>query len=152
MEILVDIATFYYMAPVLFILGACIGSFFNVIIYRFPLGKSIVFPDSACPHCKTKIAPYDNIPILSWFILMGKCRHCKAPISPLYMVNETIYGTIAMIPSFIYPQWWIGLPLSGALLALGPTLYLLVRHKRAPWYLILASVGLGALYAVQLLG
>ncbi len=69
-------------------LGAVIGSFLNVCIYRIPRSQSIVFPGSHCPNCGAPIAFYDNIPILSYLFLRGKCRHCHAPISPKYPLVE----------------------------------------------------------------
>lgn len=76
----------------LFILatGACIGSFLNVVIYRLPRGKSLVSPPSACPSCQTPIHVYDNIPLVSWLVLKGKCRHCQAPISVQYFIVELV--------------------------------------------------------------
>jgi len=71
-------------------IGAVIGSFLNVVIHRVPLEQSIVFPSSTCPHCKNSIKPYDNIPILSWLILRGKCRACSAPISIRYPAVELL--------------------------------------------------------------
>ena len=68
--------------------GACIGSFLNVVIYRLPRDKSLVSPPSTCPGCDKLIAFYDNIPILSWLILGGKCRNCKMRISPQYIMVE----------------------------------------------------------------
>lgn len=69
-------------------LGACVGSFLNVLIYRLPRGESIVFPGSHCPSCGRSIRSYDNIPIFSWLILGGRCRDCKTPISPRYLIVE----------------------------------------------------------------
>jgi leader peptidase (prepilin peptidase)/N-methyltransferase len=69
-------------------LGACVGSFLNVVIYRLPRGESIVFPGSHCPSCGHAIDWFDNIPLVSWFALRGKCRRCKAPISPRYVIIE----------------------------------------------------------------
>jgi leader peptidase (prepilin peptidase) / N-methyltransferase len=79
-----------------FVFGACIGSFLNVCIYRIPASVSIVYPGSSCPHCKTMISFYDNIPILSYFLLMGKCRHCKTPISFRYPFIELLGGLSAL--------------------------------------------------------
>lgn len=86
-----------------FFLGAIIGSFLNVVIHRVPLEKSIVFPNSACPKCKTAIKTYDNIPILSWVILGGKCRNCKNPISARYPGVEFLTALL-----FLLVYWQIG--------------------------------------------
>ena len=72
------------------ILGAIIGSFLNVVIHRIPLEQSIVFPNSACPSCSTPLRAYDNIPILSYLILRGRCRSCRNPISIRYPVVEAL--------------------------------------------------------------
>jgi leader peptidase (prepilin peptidase)/N-methyltransferase len=76
----------------LFLFGAATGSFLNVVIYRMPRGESINFPRSHCTVCGKMIAFYDNIPILSWLVLRGRCRHCKTPISPRYLIIETLTG------------------------------------------------------------
>lgn len=81
----------------LFILGAIIGSFANVCILRIPAGDSVVSPRSRCPHCKGTIAAYDNIPLLSWIWLRGRCRHCHAPISFRYFVVELVTALAAVI-------------------------------------------------------
>lgn len=70
------------------ILGTCIGSFLNVVVYRLPEGRSLVNPPSACPKCEHKLAWYDNVPVLGWLWLRGKCRYCKNPISPQYPIVE----------------------------------------------------------------
>jgi leader peptidase (prepilin peptidase)/N-methyltransferase len=72
----------------LFATGACVGSFLNVVIWRLPRGQSIVFPGSHCPKCGRGIHWYDNIPLVSWCALRGKCRFCKEPISPRYLLIE----------------------------------------------------------------
>ena len=87
-----------------FALGAIVGSFLNVVIHRVPNELSIVFPNSACPNCKASIKPYDNIPILSWLILGGKCRNCKEPIAIRYPAVETLTGFV-----FLAVFWQIGL-------------------------------------------
>lgn len=71
-------------------LGAIIGSFLNVVIHRLPLEESIVFPNSRCPSCTTAIKSYDNIPIVSWLILRGRCRACSSPISARYPLVELL--------------------------------------------------------------
>jgi len=84
------------MDPVLaitaFAFGLIFGSFLNVCIYRLPLDLSVVSPGSACPHCEQPIRFYDNIPVLSWLFLLGRCRSCKARISPRYLVVELLTG------------------------------------------------------------
>lgn len=75
-------------------LGGCIGSFMNVIVHRIPAGKSIVHPGSQCPHCGHAIRARDNIPVLSWFLLRGRCRDCKGTISFRYPLVE---GTVALL-------------------------------------------------------
>jgi leader peptidase (prepilin peptidase)/N-methyltransferase len=82
-----------WMIPaVIAVFGLAIGSFLNVIAYRVPLGLSVVSPTSACPGCGAAIEPRDNIPLLSWVLLRGKCRHCAEPISARYIVVEAITG------------------------------------------------------------
>jgi leader peptidase (prepilin peptidase) / N-methyltransferase len=89
------------MIPVFFFLfGIVIGSFLNVCITRIPEGESIVSPGSRCPRCKTPIKPYDNIPILGWLILRGKCRNCGLPISPMYPVIELLTGLLFVLAYF----------------------------------------------------
>ncbi len=78
-------------------LGAVIGSFLNVCIYRIPRSQSIVFPGSHCPTCGKSIAFYDNIPILSYLLLRGKCRNCRAPISFRYPLVEALNAAFYLI-------------------------------------------------------
>lgn len=87
-----------------FAFGAVVGSFLNVVIHRVPNELSIVFPNSACPNCKSPIKPYDNIPILSWLILGGKCRGCKEKISARYPAVELLTALV-----FTTVFWQIGL-------------------------------------------
>lgn len=78
----------WLFASYVFAIGAIIGSFLNVVIHRYPREESIVFPPSRCPHCGTHIKPYDNVPILAWLWLRGKCRACHAPIDVRYPLVE----------------------------------------------------------------
>jgi len=77
-----------------FLFGLVLGSFLNVCIVRIPSGKSVVLPASACPKCGTPIRPYDNIPVLSYLFLGGKCRGCKTRISPMYPLVEFLNGVL----------------------------------------------------------
>lgn len=92
------------------VVGCCIGSFLNVVIYRLPRKDSLVLPPSHCPRCGKSIAFYDNIPILSYLILLGKCRHCRAPISARYPLVEIMAGLFALVLFRRYgfePQFFI---------------------------------------------
>lgn len=102
----------YYLLPLLYFdpvlaplvlvwttfLGACIGSFLNVVVYRLPLGKSLSDPPSHCPKCGRRIRWYDNVPVFGWLWLRGRCRDCREPISPRYPLVEAagavVFGTI----------------------------------------------------------
>ena len=88
-----------------FWLGACIASFLNVVIWRAPRGESIVSPPSHCPKCNSPIKWYQNIPILSWLALRGKCANCKVPISPRYIFVEALGGCL-----FLAAFLWLWLP------------------------------------------
>ena len=78
-----------------FFIGSSIGSFVNVVAYRMPLGKSVVFNASSCPRCRQKISGRDNLPILGWLLLGGQCRTCSLPISSRYPLVETWFGILA---------------------------------------------------------
>ena len=77
--------------------GLLVGSFLNVVICRLPEDRSIVFPASHCPTCGSTIRPYDNIPVISWLLLRGKCRDCKSSISSLYPTIELLTGMLAWL-------------------------------------------------------
>jgi leader peptidase (prepilin peptidase) / N-methyltransferase len=91
---------------VVFILGACIGSFLNVVIYRIPAGLSLLFPPSRCPSCLRRLKNYDNVPVLGWLWLRGRCRYCKTRISVRYPLVEAATGLL-----FVWVFWTFNLPL-----------------------------------------
>lgn len=80
----------YWFAGMLFVLGGCIGSFLNVVVYRLPAGLSLVSPPSRCPKCETPIHAFDNVPVLSWLLLRGRCRSCSVWIPLRYPSIELI--------------------------------------------------------------
>jgi leader peptidase (prepilin peptidase)/N-methyltransferase len=90
--------------PFLFALGACVGSFLNVVVYRLPRGQSLITPPSRCPECQTPLAWYDNVPVFGWIFLRGKCRYCGKPISPRYPIVEAITGLLFV---FYYVMFFI---------------------------------------------
>jgi leader peptidase (prepilin peptidase)/N-methyltransferase len=103
------------------IVGAVVGSFLNVVIHRLPRGESLVHPRSRCPSCGTQIAEYDNVPIVSWLVLRGRCRHCGAPISPRYPVVELLtaltFAAVVLVRGFDN-DLILELPFVAALIAL----------------------------------
>jgi len=84
----------------IFIFGLCVGSFLNVCIWRMPRGESVVFTPSHCPNCNHKIKWYENIPVLSWLLLRGRCSKCKTSISIQYLVVEVLTGLLILL------AWW----------------------------------------------
>ena len=97
--------SYYYFtlfACFAFSLGACIASFLNVCIWRLPREESVVRPASHCPNCNAPIRWYQNIPIVSWCCLRGRCANCHKPISPRYVIVELLGGVLFLL---IYLQW-----------------------------------------------
>lgn len=93
----------WYFTFIVFMFGACLGSFLNVCIYRIPAELSVVKPRSRCPKCMTDLAWKDNIPILGWVLLKGKCRYCKAPIAARY-------PTIELLTAILFTLIWLYFP------------------------------------------
>src|SRR5262245_34812385 len=87
--------------------GAILGSFLNVVIHRLPRKQEIVVTPSACPRCGARIQPWDNIPIVSWLVLGGRCRSCKAPISPRYPLVEAVASILTILN-----VWYFGLSIT----------------------------------------
>ena len=88
-----------------FVLGAAIGSFLNVVIYRIPAGLSLLNPPSRCPKCLHRLKFYDNVPVLGWLWLRGKCRYCRTAIAPRYPIVEAFTGLL-----FVFTLLQIGNP------------------------------------------
>jgi len=97
---------FLFEIVLVFICGSMIGSFLNVVIYRFPREKSIMYPPSKCPKCNREIPPYDNIPIFSWLFLKGKCRNCKEPISFRYPFVEFLTAALLVLTYLDFGITW----------------------------------------------
>ncbi len=134
-------------AAIAAVFGAIVGSFLNVVAYRLPRKESLSHPPSRCPHCETPIKPYDNVPVLGWLWLRGKCRACKAPISPRYPLIEALTGLLCALCVLVYGadnDVWA--PLLFVLLLVPITLIDLEHH-------IIPNVltGIGAVGAIVLL-
>ena len=82
-------------------IGACIGSFINVVVYRLPRDMSVVWKSSHCPQCKHPIRARDNVPVLGWVMLRGKCRDCGQPISPRYAIVEAVVGAAFFLLAYM---------------------------------------------------
>ncbi len=138
----------------IFIIGCCIGSFLNVVIYRIPRGLSVSEPKrSFCPSCGESLPAWQNIPILTWLIQFGKCRYCGAPIGVRYLIVEGLTGALFYVSWSLFPQ------LSAILLLLFVTVLVTVsfidaEHQVIPirWTLVASILGaIGALLQPQLL-
>jgi leader peptidase (prepilin peptidase) / N-methyltransferase len=130
-------------------LGAAIGSFLNVVIWRLPRGESVVAPRSSCPQCATPIRARDNVPVLSWALLRGRCRDCKAAISPRYPVIEALTALLCVAVVVVLgpgTQAWLALAL---VLLLVPVTFIDLDHRIIPNVLMaIGAVSALALVAV----
>lgn len=91
---------------IVFILGAAVGSFLNVVVYRLPEGLSLLYPPSRCPRCETRLKPYDNVPVFGWLWLKGKCRSCKLPIAARYPMVEFTTGCLFVAVFMFFGATW----------------------------------------------
>ncbi len=85
--------------------GLTIGSFLNVVVYRLPRGESLAYPGSHCPRCGNPVRAYDNVPVLSWLLLRGRCRNCHEPISARYPLVELTSATLAVAVVLVKHTW-----------------------------------------------
>jgi len=126
--------------------GLLLGSFLNVVAYRLPRGESLAMPASHCTSCDTPIKPYDNIPVLSWLVLRGRCRACREPVSWRYPLVEGVTGVLlvaVVLAKGADPDVWLGLAL---VLMLVPVTLIDLDHRIIPNKLMLlgtvVSIGL----------
>lgn len=123
--------------------GLVLGSFMNVCIYRIPLKKSIVRPPSSCPSCGAKIRFYDNIPLISYILLSGKCRHCRTPLAWHYPVVEALTGLLSMALFIRYGlsfQYLLYLLFAATLVTIS---FIDLHHKIIPDVLTLSGIVVG---------
>ena len=131
-----------------FIFGLAVGSFLNVCIYRLPLRKSIIFPPSHCPKCGNKIRAYDNIPLLSYILLGGKCRFCQERISLIYPAVELLSGLI-----FLFLYLWYGLNWDFAsnlflFTSLMVIFFIDLKHQLIPDVITLPGIAVGLAFSL----
>ena len=129
--------TLAYAAVLAGVFGLLLGSFVNVVAYRLPRGESLAFPGSHCPSCDTPIRPYDNVPVLSWLWLRGRCRACHGPISARYPIVEAT--TAALLVAVVLAKGadrdaWLGLAF---VLLLVPVTLIDLDHRIIPNKLML---------------
>ncbi|MCH6554725.1 MAG: prepilin peptidase [Acidobacteria bacterium] len=133
-----------------FVVGLTIGSFLNVCIHRLPKGESIVHPRSRCPHCGRMIAAYDNVPVLSYLWLRGRCRHCHSRISPFYPLIELLTGLTFLL---VYHRWGISPPAVKAVLLASALIVLTftdLRERLLPDRITFPGIAAGFLFALWL--
>jgi len=121
-----------WLAPVAALFGLAIGSFMTVVAARVPAGESVVSPRSRCPHCGTEIRNRDNIPVLGWIMLRGRCHNCGERISARYPLLELSTAILMAAPFFVYESVWVACGVS-ALLALMPVISVIdLEHRIIP--------------------
>jgi leader peptidase (prepilin peptidase)/N-methyltransferase len=119
-------------AAVAGVLGAIVGSFLNVVIWRLPRGESLLHPPSRCPHCGADVRPYDNVPIVSWLLLRGRCRTCGARISARYPLVEALTAVLCVavvLAKGADRDVWLGLSFT---LILVPVIFIDLDHRIIP--------------------
>ncbi len=132
------------------LLGLVIGSFLNVVILRLPQGVSISLPRSRCTQCQKLISWYDNIPVLSYFILRGRCRNCRKPYSARYPSIEALTGVVSVLLELKFGltiEWGIFLAFSAALIVLA---FIDLDHRILPDVITLNGIWIGILVSVYL--
>jgi leader peptidase (prepilin peptidase)/N-methyltransferase len=123
--------------------GLIVGSFLNVVIHRLPRGASVAWPGSTCPWCAGKISARDNIPVLSWLLLRGRCRKCSAPISARYPAVEALTGALFLACAFRFPSLTAWIP-AAVLCALSVALAAIdLEHLLLPDALTFTGMALG---------
>ena len=136
------------LAVICFIFGAMVSSFLNVCIYRLPKEESIIWPGSHCPHCKKPIKFYDNIPLVSYLLLKGKCRYCKEPISIQYLLVE---GVTALSSLFLIIKFGLSLSYLVYFAFVSSLIVITVidlYHQIIPDVISLPGIGVGLLASI----
>ncbi|MGQ9695722.1 MAG: prepilin peptidase [Thermodesulfobacteriota bacterium] len=133
---------------IIFLLGCCLGSFLNVCIYRLPRNLSIIFPNSFCPACHLPIRPYDNIPLISFLILRGRCRKCRAKISWRYPLVEALMGIITLALFLKFGPSPLFFSLLSFCAALVVITFIDLDHRIIPDIISLPGIAIGVILAL----
>lgn len=136
---------------IVFFFGAVVGSFLNVCIFRIPRGESLILPSSRCPDCNERIAFYDNIPVLSYIFLKGKCRNCSSKISLRYPLVETLNGLLYLLLFMTFGLGTQFFVYSAFLSALIVITFIDLDHQIVPDRITIPGTVLGILLASTLL-
>jgi len=130
------------------VMGLCLGSFLNVVIYRLPLGQSLLWPRSRCTKCGYELRAYDNVPVLSWVLLGGQCRQCRAPISAQYPIVEIVTGLLFVLVVWVTP---VGPLLASRLVLLTMLVALFgidLEHQILPNVITLPGIVIGLMFSL----
>lgn len=138
------------LAVWLFVVGACIGSFLNVVIARLPNDESLVRPRSKCPKCGAPIAWYDNVPLVSWLVLRGKCRQCGARISFRYFAVELLTGVLFVLALWRFGWTFALVPALVLICLLVPLVFIDAEHWILPFEITVPGVVAGVLLSAPL--
>lgn len=128
--------------------GLVFGSFLTVLIHRVPAGESVLRPRSRCPSCGTPLRAVDNVPVVSWVALRGRCHSCRARIPAVYPLTELATGALFVAVALRYEDWWVAAmlaPFTGVLVALA---VIDVRTKKLPNRILYPSIVAAAVYLV----
>ena len=140
------------LAGAVFCFGLAVGSFANVCIHRLPRKESVVFPGSHCPACSAAVRPLDNIPVISYIALGGKCRDCATRISPIYPVIETVTAVLLLVgffkfgPSFDFLVYAVVAPALVIITAID------IEHQIIPDVITLPGIALGLVVGTYTIG
>jgi leader peptidase (prepilin peptidase) / N-methyltransferase len=137
-----------FLALAVFVYGLAFGSFLNVVIYRLPRELSVVTPRSACPNCGAAIAGYDNIPVVSWLVLRGRCRRCKARISPRYLLVELLTALVFLAVFLTFGASWATLKFTIFSFLLLGLIFIDGEHKLLPDKLTLTGFYIGIAFSL----
>lgn len=128
--------------------GLVFGSFLTVLIHRVPAGESVLRPRSRCPSCGTPLRAVDNVPVVSWIALRGRCHSCRARIPAVYPLTELATGALFVAVALWYQDWWVAAmlaPFTGVLVALA---VIDARTKKLPNRILYPSIVAAAVYLV----